>query len=98
MFVDRWWGNQYDAWIMCSYLWVSDDFFEVVLVLFKRNVLLVRSVCKRCIIGAEENSLLCLMVLRLGVGSGIPGSESLHRLEKARYAVILEELGECCTR
>lgn len=60
MFVNWWWSNEYDAWIMRSYLWVSYDFLEVVLILFDRNMLLVRGVRERCIIGPKEDSLLWL--------------------------------------
>jgi hypothetical protein len=53
--IDRRWGNEDDAGLVCYDQRMRDDCLEVSLVLGYRYMLLVRGVRERCIVGAKED-------------------------------------------
>ena len=57
MLVHRRRGDQDDARVLSHDFWVSDDLLQIGLVLLQGDVLLVRSIWKGSIVGAEEDGL-----------------------------------------
>jgi hypothetical protein len=57
MFVDRGRGDQNDARVVGPYLWMGNDRLQVGYELIEWNVLLVRRIWQRRVVGSKENRL-----------------------------------------
>lgn len=57
VFVDRRWSNEDNARVLKLDEGVIDDFFEIVFVVFERDVLASRCIGKSSVVGAKEDGL-----------------------------------------
>jgi hypothetical protein len=60
MLVNGRWSHQDDTRVMSNDLRMGDNLLDIGAVLGKRDVLLVRSVWQRCIVGSEEDDLFMI--------------------------------------
>jgi hypothetical protein len=87
MLIDRRRGDQDDTRVVSYDLGVSDDFFQVGLVLLQWDVLLVGSIWEGSIVGAEENGLLGSVAC--STDFGLRGSTKKRILASSGEGMIL---------